>query len=278
METTGRSRRSRQLTVAWLVPLLSLGPAVSISRGATLPAKALLVGDPAPGSPEPRAPQTQPSSPSTQPTGAEAGKTESHGHPSHANHRFTDTERYIKMFEDPARAEYQKPKEVVEALRLRPGQTVADIGAGSGYFSFLMARAVGPEGTVYAVDIEPGMIDYMKVRAKKEGAANVRTILARPDDPGLPPRSIDLVFICNTWHHIEDRVGYARRLKGSLEPEARVAIVDYQKRPLPVGPRVEDKIDRADIVTELKTAGYVLVQEPEILPYQYFLIFAPAAP
>jgi arsenite methyltransferase len=277
MKTARRNAVGERIAAASLAVLVSLSlrvpvhaepggappasPAVSTLPTEKTPPNA----DPGGAPPAPPAPSSQPSQ-GTPPT---AGPSSDHAH-----HRFTDTERYVKMFEDPARAEYQKPAQVVEALGLRPGQVVADIGAGSGYFSFPMARAVGPEGKVYAIDIEPGMIDYLKTRAKKEGAANVLTVLAKPDDAGLPRASVDLVFICDTWHHIDSRVEYARRLKSSLKPGARIAIVDYQKRPLPVGPPVEGKIDRDDVVKEMKDAGFSLVEEPTFLPYQYFLIFA----
>jgi len=195
----------------------------------------------------------------------------------HANHRFTDTERYVQMFEDPKRAEYQKPQEVVAALRLSPGQAVADIGAGSGYFTFPIARSLGPTGRVYAVDIEPGMLEYMSARAQRESIDTVTPVLAATDDARLPRASVDLVFICDTWHHIADRAAYLRRLAPALRPGARIAIVDYQKRPLPVGPDVASKIDRDDVVKEFREGGFALVEEPAFLPYQYFLIFARAA-
>jgi ubiquinone/menaquinone biosynthesis C-methylase UbiE len=194
----------------------------------------------------------------------------------HANHRFTDTETYVRMFEDPKRAEYQKPQEVVAALKLSPGQTVADIGAGSGYFAFPFARVLGPKGRVYAVDIEPGMLAYMGERAMRENVDTVTPVLAATDDARLPRDSIDLVFVCDTWHHIADRVAYLKRLAPALRAGARIAIVDYQKRPLPVGPDLASKLDRDDVVKEFREAGFTLIEEPSFLPYQYFLIFGRA--
>jgi ubiquinone/menaquinone biosynthesis C-methylase UbiE len=216
--------------------------------------------------------------PATAPAPASAPSSQE----SHAHHRFTDTERYVKMWEDPARGEWQKPDEVVSALELSRGDTVADIGAGSGYFSFRIARAVAAppsltsvaaDGKVFAVDIEPGMIDYLKKRAIKEKAPNVVAVLADRDDARLAPGSIDLAFICDTWHHIDDRVAYLRRLSAALKPGALIAVVDYQKRPLPLGPPLEAKIDRADVVKEFQKAGFELVREHSFLPYQYFLVF-----
>jgi SAM-dependent methyltransferase len=234
-----------------------------------------------------KSPESQPASPGSPPP-SPGSPPEGTGSPSagatgagnmHAHHRFTDTETYVKMFEDPKRAEWQKPAEVVAALKLRPGQAVADIGAGSGYFAFPIAKALGPKGKVYAVDIEQGMLDYMNERAKKENTHNVVTVLAAPDDARLQPESVDLVFICDTWHHIDERIAYLRRLAPALRQGGRIVIVDYQKRPLPVGPNVESKIAREEVVREFGEAGFSLLEEPDFLPYQYYLIFgaAPAA-
>lgn len=191
----------------------------------------------------------------------------------HVGHSFGDTERFVQMFEDPARAAWQKPAEVVAALHIAAGQAVADIGSGSGYFTLPFARAVGPKGKVFAVDIEPGMIEHVRKRAREERAEAIEPVLAAPDDPKLPPGSTDLVFICDTWHHIGGRVAYLRRLRPDLRPGARVAIVDFDKRPLPVGPPPEEKLAREEVVNEFREAGFSLAEEQTFLPYQYFLVF-----
>ncbi len=205
------------------------------------------------------------------PAGLHAGATD--GATSHR--RFDDPAYWAGVFDDPTRAAWQKPEELVAALGLRPGQCVADLGAGTGYFSRLLSRAVGPAGTVLAVDPEPNLIAHLRARAEREGSANVVPVLASTDNPRLPAGMVDVVLIVDTFHHIDDRVAYFRRVRGALRPPGRIAIVDWQKRELPVGPEMDHKLGREQVVHEMEAAGYRLVQEPSILPYQYFLIFQP---
>jgi ubiquinone/menaquinone biosynthesis C-methylase UbiE len=192
-----------------------------------------------------------------------------------SHRRFDDPAYWSKVFDDPRRAAWQKPEELVAALGLRPGQCVADLGAGTGYFSHLLSAAVGPTGTVLAVDPEPNLVAHLRERAEREGSANVVPVLASLDNPRLPAGLVDVVLIVDTFHHIDDRVAYFRRLRQALRPPGRIAIVDWQKRELPVGPEMDHKLAREQVVREMETAGYRLVEEPSILPYQYFLIFQP---
>lgn len=189
------------------------------------------------------------------------------------HHPPTSTREFIRVLEDPARDAWQKPQEVVAKLALKPGESVADIGAGSGYFTVPLARAVGPGGIVYAVDVDPGMLDYIRQRAKREGLENIRTVLADPHDPKLAPASVDLIFICDTLHHISEREKYYPLLARSLKPGGRLVDVDFHKKDLPVGPPVEMKIARQALIEEVKPAGFRLVEDYEFLPYQYFVIF-----
>ena len=179
------------------------------------------------------------------------------------------------MLESPQRDAEQKPDEVIAALDLKVGETVADIGAGSGYFSFRFARKVGRSGRVYAVDINPDMIVYMNRRIRDLGLRNVITVLSTPDDPLLADASIDRFFICNTLHHIENQTQYLALLKKMLKPRGQLAIVDYFKRQLPTGPPPQMKMAREDVIKEVEAAGFTLSQEHTFLPYQYFLIFKP---
>jgi ubiquinone/menaquinone biosynthesis C-methylase UbiE len=225
----------------------------------------------------PPEPERDPNKPAAPP------QTQPHGHhhagdatdDATARHPFTDVERWVATFDDPARAEWQKPEEVVKTLGLRPGMNVADIGAGTGYFNRFLAAAVAPGGKVYAADIEPKMVEHMKERAEKEKTPNVVPVLAEPDDPKLPEGAIDVVLICNTYHHFDNRLAYFDRIRKKLRPGGRIAIVDFQKRDLPVGPAMEHKLPRDHVVAEMEKAGYKLASEPTFLPYQYFLIFAP---
>jgi len=191
------------------------------------------------------------------------------------HHPFGDLEHWKAVFDDPARDAWQKPAELVKALGLRPGMTVADLGAGTGYFSRHLSAAVGPDGTVFAVEPEPQLLAYLRDRAEREKTRNVVPILASLDDPRLPPRAVDVVLVVDTFHHIDGRIAYFRALRRVLRRDGRVAIVDWQKRPLPVGPELEHKLAREQVVDEMRAAGYALVAEPDLLPYQYVLVFAP---
>jgi ubiquinone/menaquinone biosynthesis C-methylase UbiE len=193
----------------------------------------------------------------------------------HALHR--DSKAYIAMLEDPRRDAYQKPAEVVQALALRPGETVADIGSGSGYFSLRFAQAVGDAGRVYAVDIDPEMVRYLNRRLRDARVRNVQTVLADPHDPLLPDASVDRFVVVDTWHHIEKRPAYLALMKRMLKPGGQVVMIDYQKRDLPVGPPLDMKIAREDLVAEMAAAGYTLAKEHTFLPYQYFMVFTPGS-
>jgi ubiquinone/menaquinone biosynthesis C-methylase UbiE len=196
-------------------------------------------------------------------------------HDATSHHSFAEVERWSTVFDDPSRDAWQKPAEVVAALGLRPGMTVADLGAGTGYFSRHLAAAVGADGTVLAADTEPNMVAHLRERAERERTANVVPILASADDPRLPAHATDVVLIVDTFHHIDDRVTYLRRLRRFLRPGGRVAVIDWQKGQLPVGPPPEHKLPREQVVDEMAAAGYALVAEPTFLPYQYFLVFRP---
>ena len=189
------------------------------------------------------------------------------------HHGSRSVEEWLRILEDPSRDEWQKPAQVVEALGLRPGQDVADIGAGTGYFSVRFAQAVGPGGKVFAVDIDQGLIDHLNERAKDAGLSNLKAVLAAPNDPLLSEKSVDIVFVCNVIHHVQDRQGYFAKLSGALRPGGRLAIVDFYKRETPVGPPAAMKIARADLISELREAGFALAQEFDFLPHQYFLVF-----
>jgi len=191
------------------------------------------------------------------------------------HHSFDDVEHWKAVFDDPARDEWQKPAELVKALAIRAGMTVADLGAGTGYLSRHLSAAVGPDGTVFAVEPEPKLLAYLRDRAEREKTANVVPVLASLDDPRLPPHAVDLVLVVDTFHHIDHRVAYFRALRRVLRDGGRVAVVDWHKRPLPVGPEPAHKLAREQVVDEMRSAGYALVAEPDVLPYQYVLVFGP---
>jgi predicted methyltransferase len=194
--------------------------------------------------------------------------------PHDMHQRHGDPAAYIASLEDPERDAYQKPDEVLKALDLRPGEVVADIGSGSGYFTLRFARAVGETGRVYAVDVSPDMIRHLNRRLRDAGLRNVVTILSDPDDPLLADASVDRFVIVDTWHHIQDQPSYLLLLKRMLRPGGQVIHIDFKKQDLPVGPPPGMKIAREDLVKQMEDAGFRLAAEHAFLPYQYFLVFA----
>jgi ubiquinone/menaquinone biosynthesis C-methylase UbiE len=196
-------------------------------------------------------------------------------HEMHGLHK--DSAAYIKALEDPKRDAYQKPHDVMEALGLKAGEVVADIGAGSGYFTFRIAQHVGPGGRVYAVDVNKDMIAHVEKRMRELNVANVTPILAPPDDPQLP-QPVDRFLIVDVWHHIEDQPGYLAAMKKRLKPGGQVVMIDFHKRELPVGPPTAMKIAREDLLKQMQANGFELAQEHTFLPYQYFLVFKVRSP
>lgn len=187
--------------------------------------------------------------------------------------RFSDVERWVKRFEDPKRQEWQKPDKVVEALNLKPGDTVVDIGAGTGYFTRRFAKEVLPGGRALGLDIENSLVNYMKEDARKLNLDNYEARVVKPDNPELEPGSVDVIFLCNTYHHIDKRVDYFGRISSSLKPGGRVVIVDYYKKEMPEGPPPRHKLSKEAVQKEMKGAGYRLLRSHDFLPYQYFLEF-----
>ena len=190
--------------------------------------------------------------------------------PDHFEHRFEDAEAWAKDFDDPARDAWQMPDRVIEALQLRPGQRVADLGAGTGYFSVRLARSsAAPK--VYALDIEPSMVEYVRHRAMQEGLSNVVAMLAARDRSNLP-EPVDLVLIVDTYHHLPDRVAYFTALRDLLRPTGRIAIVDFRKG-APSGPPEEFRLTPAEISDEMGKAGFRLEAQHDFLPRQIFLVY-----
>jgi SAM-dependent methyltransferase len=190
-------------------------------------------------------------------------------------HSFDNAEQWAKEFDDPKRDAWQKPHEVIQALELKADAVVADIGSGTGYFSVRFAHMV-PKGRVYGLDTEPDMVKYLAERARREGLGNVIAVKAEPGDPKLPEK-VDLVVLVDVYHHIEDRERYFAKLRASLRPGARIAIIDF-RLDSPQGPPKAARIAPTQAKAELKQAGYVLVREHGFLPNQYFLVFRPVSP
>ena len=192
----------------------------------------------------------------------------------HMDHGFSGAEQWAKLFDDPKRDASQKPREVINALALKPDSVIADIGSGTGYFAVRFAQMV-PKGRVYGVDIEPDMVKYLAKRAQHEGLKNLTAVMGTPADPRLPEKA-DLVVMVNVFHHVADRGRYFRNLRESLKPGGRLAIIDHSVDSREGAPR-SARIAPERVKAELKSAGYALVQEHGFLPTQYFLVFRPAA-
>ena len=176
-------------------------------------------------------------------------------------------------YEGVNRDQWQQPDRVIATLKLRPGDQVADLGAGSGYFTFKLAKAVGPAGKIYAVDIDREMTDLIARQAQKDSVTNVETILAKADDPILPKSGVDLIFTSNTYHHIDNRVAYFANLRKTLRPGGRIAVIDYDRRAWLEG-LLRHYTPTEFIKREMDQGGYVLRQELDFLDRQSFLIFA----
>ena len=204
-----------------------------------------------------------------------------HGHPGAPasgeqpghHRRFDDPAQWAQRFEGPERDAWQRPDLVVSSLALAPDARVADLGAGTGYFSVRLARAV-PQGRVWAVDVEPTMVRWVLDRARRDAIANLTAVLAAPDD-ALLPEPVDLVLVVDTYHHIDARTAYFARLRGSLRPRGRVAIVDF-RMDSPEGPPVGMRLAPEVVRAEMEAAGYSLAGSVDTLARQYLLIFQAA--
>ena len=192
----------------------------------------------------------------------------------HAHDRFSpkDFEAFVGRMLDAGRARWQKPGRVLRALGVRRGSVVADVGAGPGYFTLPLARAVGADGRVYAVD--PGLphLERLRARLMRAGVHNVTPVLSRGDDPHLPPRSCDVVLVVNTYHHFPDGPAFLRRLAGALRPGGVLAGIDFEKRETPVGPPVAHRVSREEFLAAAAGASLRLAREHRFLPYQYFVV------
>lgn len=175
----------------------------------------------------------------------------------------------LSIFDNPGRAERLQIDRIMDALGISSGKSVADIGAGSGFFTVLAARRIGGQGVVYAEDINPNAIQYIDARAKKDGLHNVKTILGQPDDPSLPA-PVDAVLLLKTYHEIAQPVVLFRNLRHSLAPHAKVGVIDRN------GSGTDHGVARDVVIREMKAAGYTLLSQQDYKKdgMDYFLVFA----
>lgn len=176
--------------------------------------------------------------------------------------------------DDPKRNEWQKPDQVIEHLLIKQGETVADIGAGTGFFTSKFAKKVGKNGTVYASDIDKKMVDFIEKRVKKEGLKNIKVIHAKADDPLIPKETTDLIFICDTYLFIEDRVNYLTHLRESLKKNGRLAIISFNPSAEVSGaPPLQRMISKSTVIKEAADAGFTLEADYFFIPSQDFMLF-----
>jgi predicted methyltransferase len=202
---------------------------------------------------------------------AVSGPRSAHQHSHGAEHGFADPAAYAHTLDDPQRDSWQKPEEVVSLLDASLEATVADLGAGTGYFLPYLSRAVGPTGQVLALDTDRGMIELVDARIERDGLDNVETRLVGPGDPGLGAGSVDRILVVNTWHHLTARTDYARKLLTALRPGGRLLIVDFQTSS-PVGPPAAMRLTPDTVLRELRAAGLAAERLAESLPYQYAIL------
>lgn len=198
---------------------------------------------------------------------AHAGSHADHGGGMH--HRFEDAEAWARVFDDPERDAWQRPDDVLRAMELTPTMHVADVGAGTGYFAVRLARAV-PEGEVIATDVEPDMVRYVDERARREELPNLRAVLGTPSASGLTPDSVDRILVVDVWHHLADRVAYARDLFAAIRPGGKLVVVDFTLTARR-GPPTKHRLAPEAIIADLEAAGWSAKVSPIALPDQYIV-------
>jgi ubiquinone/menaquinone biosynthesis C-methylase UbiE len=176
------------------------------------------------------------------------------------------------------RDEWQKPDEVMAALALGEGDVVADIGAGSGYFTERFARRVGASGRVYATDVQDAMLARLRARVAERALANVEVVRATFDDPNLPDACCKVVFFSSVYNEIDGRVAYLRKVARTLEPGGRVAVLEYRPEADQPGPPRAMRLDPQDVIAEFASAGFTLVARHEFVDREYFLVFESGGP
>ncbi len=174
--------------------------------------------------------------------------------------------------ERPEREDEEAPSRALDALELKPGMVVADIGAGSGYYASRIAKRIGPSGRVYATDIQQGMIDILDRRIKSEGLANVTTILGAMDDPRLPPQSIDLAIMVDVYHELQQPQAFLQRLRDTFKPGGRLVLLEFRKEDPKIPILEVHKMSVAEVKQELEAEGFVLDKVIDVLPWQHIIV------
>ena len=179
--------------------------------------------------------------------------------------------------ERPEREAEEAPSKAVAALELRPGQIVADVGAGSGYYTMLLSEAVGPRGRVYATDIQPEMLALIKKKIEKGPVSNVELILGTPTESRLPDAGIDLALMVDVYHELAQPQAFLKSLKRALKPDGRLVLIEFRKESPWVPIREEHKMTIHEARLELEADGYRFERVIDVLPWQHILVFRPGA-
>jgi ubiquinone/menaquinone biosynthesis C-methylase UbiE len=175
----------------------------------------------------------------------------------------------------PEREREESTSEAIKALRLQPGMVVADVGAGSGYYTVRLARVVGPTGRVYATDVQRGMLDLIERRVKEERLTNVVTVLGSDTDPSLPAQALDVALMVDVYHELQAPQTFMRRLRETLKPSGRLVLLEFRQEDPNVPIRPEHKMSVNGARRELSADGFTFRESVERLPWQHLLIFAP---
>jgi predicted methyltransferase len=194
-------------------------------------------------------------------------------------HRKLFPPQDLGLLEGPDREKWQKPDQIMDALNIADGSTVADIGAGAGWFTIRLARRVGPRGTVYAQDVQRQMLEAIRRRVAKEGLANVETRLGEGSNPHLPIGALDAVLLVDVYPEVEDRVTFLRNLGSSLKPNGRIGIVNYKPGNGGPGPSGGEgvRVDAATVEADARAAGLRVLSRETFLPFQYLLVLGKGA-
>ena len=182
-------------------------------------------------------------------------------------------EEWSKTLDAPVRATVLRVAEIVPKLKLKPGEIVADIGAGPGLFEASLGKGVSPGGMVYAVEVDEGFFPSIKQKVAAAGVTNVQTVLGKFTDPNLPVRNVDTAFFHDVLHHVEDRAGYLKALAGYLKPSGRIVVIDYEKGQGGHQTQPELQVTREQLDAMMANAGFKLTEDVKLFTDKYFLVY-----
>jgi SAM-dependent methyltransferase len=225
-----------------------------------------------------------PAAPPAHPRAADASSRESGAESPEQSVRPGVNDRYFEqgaadtwtdIFEGESREVFRHRDDIVARLQLQPGMTVGDIGAGTGLFTLPIARAVGEDGQVLAIDIVPDFLERIEARAQAGGLDNVQTVLGGERATHVPDTSLDLAFVCNVYHHIEYPDAYMRSVLASLRPGAPLVVIDFERIEGVTSDRMLKHVraPKETVIAEIKAAGFELVREEDFLEENYYLVF-----